>query len=180
MDFQGCTDFWRCGLRGKSKPCGELGSGGRGGNEEGYSSQKMLNCHPSGLASLLSSPRATRHQTSWQGQPTPAEMSQCRGGNTGHADFLFNLLFIQGKSAECAATGPHNHSPPLRCSRWGLPASIVPISELCKKREHYSFFPAPDFQKSQARWIRAGVRPATNHTGRLNLVPIKYIKRCYL
>lgn len=107
------------------------------------------------LASPLSSPRATRRQTSWQGQPTPAEMSQCRGGNTGHADFLCNLLFIQGKSAECAATGPNNHSPPLRCSRWGLPASIVPISALCKKREHYSFFPEPDFQKSQARWIRS-------------------------
>lgn len=35
-------------------------------------------------------------------------------------------------------------------------------------------------KKAKRGGFEAGVRPATNHTGRLNLVPIKYIKRCYL
>ena len=60
--------------------------------------QQSENAELSSVWPRLASLRATRHQTSWQGQPTPAEMSQCRGGDTGHADFLFNLHLFRERA----------------------------------------------------------------------------------
>lgn len=106
----------------------------------------------------LASLHATRHQTSWQGRPTPAEMSQCWGGNIGMLTFFLTFIY-SGKACWTCSLFPNNQyqSSSIQLHCWGLPASLISIFNVCRntvlKQVTHSFL------NQISQWVR-GFEPA--------------------
>lgn len=126
-----------------------------------------------------------RHQASWQGQLTPAEMSQGWGGNTGMWT-LFLTFIYSGKACWTRSLffklvrQTDNRSPHLTAS---IQLHCILLKFTCLS--HLNILKNEGISDSFLRqispvnmWIEAGVLPATNHMARLYCVRTMVLNWC--